>query len=101
MNGLERCARTLVAHEQFMFLEGRFMTNELKNSNFAALQSIGAGTFGEGVGGSVVHRLFRVVPGHDLDFMLEPSSLLMGCVYKLTRDASLEPDDTLVLAAYT
>lgn len=76
------------------------MSNDVKDGSLAGPQSIGVGTFGEGVEESIGHRLFRVVPGHDLDFVLEQSSLIMGCVYKLTREASLAPDDTLVLAAH-
>ncbi|MBA1200665.1 DUF3077 domain-containing protein [Pseudomonas capeferrum] len=69
-------------------------------TGLSTLQSIGVGTFDEGADESIGHRLFRVVPGHDLDYVLEQSLLMMGCVYKLTREASLAPDDTLVLAAY-
>ncbi|MBA1204982.1 DUF3077 domain-containing protein [Pseudomonas capeferrum] len=75
------------------------MNDECKNNRVTKLQSIGAGAFGGGVDGSIGHRLFRAVTGHDLDFVPEQSSLMMGCVYKLTREASLQPDDTRVLAA--
>ncbi|WP_313740621.1 DUF3077 domain-containing protein [Pseudomonas sp.] len=62
--------------------------------------SIGSATFGEGATGSSTHRLFRVVPGHQYDYLLEQANVLMSCVYKLTREASLEPDDTLIVAAH-
>ncbi|MBA1204441.1 DUF3077 domain-containing protein [Pseudomonas capeferrum] len=76
------------------------MSTEPAAPGHTASHSIGTGTFGEGLEGNIFHRLFRVVPGHDLDYVLEQSSRLMGCVYKLTHEASLEHDDTLVLAAY-
>lgn len=40
-----------------------------------------------------------MVPDHGLDDVLEQSSRLMGCVYKLTLEATLQQDDTLLLAA--
>lgn len=76
------------------------MKEDLDASCIRSDQSIGTGTFGEGAGGNTFHRLFRVVPGHDLGYMLEESSRLMGCVYKLTHEASLQQNDMLVLAAY-
>ena len=76
------------------------MSAKLAATDVSANQSVGTGTFGEGQECNIFHRLFRVVPGHDLDYVLEQSSRLMGCVYKLTHEASLERDDTLVLAAY-
>ena len=76
------------------------MDRELVAADGSADTSIGTGTFGEGAEGNIFHRLFRVVPGHDLDYVWEQSARLMDCVYKLTHEASLERDDTLVLAAY-
>lgn len=62
--------------------------------------SIGSATFGEGATSNSTHRLFRVVPGHQHDYLLEQANVLMSCVYKLTREASLEPDETLIIAAH-
>nr|WP_329604755.1 DUF3077 domain-containing protein [Pseudomonas fulva] len=61
-------------------------------------QTIGAGTSAK-ARAAIFHRLFQVVPDHGLDDVLEQSSRLMGCVYKLTLEATLQQDDTLLLAA--
>lgn len=63
-------------------------------------KSIGSATFGEGAKGHGSHRLFRVEPGHDQDYVLEQANLLMNCVYQLTREASVELDESLIVAAH-
>lgn len=60
----------------------------------------GVGSFGEGEGGKGAERLFRVAPGHRADFVLEQSAMLMGCAYKLTQQAAIDQDATLVWAAH-
>lgn len=66
----------------------------------SGIKTIGAGSFGEGEGGSSAERLFRVQPGHSADFALEQSAMLMKCVYTLTQQAALEQDGTLIWAAH-
>jgi hypothetical protein len=41
-----------------------------------------------------------VQAGHNADFALEQSALLLSCAYKLTLQAGIEPDGTLVWAAH-
>ncbi|MBV6289310.1 DUF3077 domain-containing protein [Pseudomonas aegrilactucae] len=63
-------------------------------------KTIGVGTFGEGDTGSSAERLFRVQPGHSADFALEQAAMLMSCVYKLTLQAGIQQDGSLVWAAH-
>lgn len=63
-------------------------------------QTIGVGTFGEGEEGSSAERLFRVQPGHSADFALEQAAMLMSCVYRLTQQAGLQQDGSLIWAAH-
>ncbi|PSS58524.1 DUF3077 domain-containing protein [Pseudomonas sp. BBP2017] len=67
---------------------------------YGPLKTCGAGSFGEGIGGRVEDRLFRTIAGHDLDYVLEQSAVMMSCVHKLTLQAAVEQDDTLVWAAH-
>lgn len=76
------------------------MSNQIPKHPNPDSVTIGSATFGEAATGTSTHRLFRVVPGHQHDYVLEQANVLMSCVYKLTREASLEPDDTLVVAAH-
>lgn len=76
------------------------MNDEPHTGNTIVLKTSGVGTFGETETGSSKERLFRVEPGHDANDVMAQLSLLMNCVYKLTRRASIERDDTLVYAAY-
>lgn len=68
--------------------------------NNSVFKTLGVGTFGEGEGGPTAERLFRVQPGHNADFALEQSALLATCAYKLTLQAGIEPDGTLIWAAH-
>lgn len=63
-------------------------------------KTIGVGTFGEGEEGASAERLFRVQPGHTADFALEQAAMLMSCVYKLTQQAGLQQDGSLIWAAH-
>ncbi|MEG0859615.1 MAG: DUF3077 domain-containing protein [Pseudomonas sp.] len=64
------------------------------------IKTCGLGSFGEGIGGRIEDRLFRITAGHDAQYALEQSSMLMSCVYKLTLQAGLDQDDTLAWAAH-
>lgn len=64
------------------------------------LRTLGVGTFGEGEGGLCAERLFRVQPGHTADFALEQAAMLISCVYKLTQQAGIEQDGSLIWAAH-
>ena len=77
-----------------------FVSSQSSKCAKAKTESIGSATFGEGAKGNSSHRLFRVEPGHDQDYLLEQANVLMSCVYKLTREASLEPDESLIVAAH-
>lgn len=66
------------------------------NVNFKELKTSGVGTFGEGVGGKIADRLFKVTPGHDADYALEQASVLLDCVYKMTLDAGVEGNGQMV-----
>ncbi|QGW77426.1 DUF3077 domain-containing protein [Pseudomonas alkylphenolica] len=68
--------------------------------NSGPLKTCGIGSFGEGIGGRIEDRLFRTTAGHDLDYALEQSSVLMSCVHKLTLQAAVDQDYTLVWAAH-
>ncbi|WP_312934219.1 DUF3077 domain-containing protein [Pseudomonas sp.] len=76
------------------------MSEQTSQQSDKASVSVGSATFGEGASGTSTHRLFRVIPGHDHDYLLEQASILMSCVYQLNREASLERDDKLIVAAY-
>ena len=76
------------------------MSDQTSNQPDAGSVSIGSGTFGEGAEGVSTQRLFRVIPGHDHDYLLEQANVLRGCVYHLTREASLERNDMLITAAH-
>ena len=45
-------------------------------------------------------RLFKVTPGHDAEYALEQAGVLMNCVYKITLQAGIDQDATLVWAAH-
>ncbi|WP_248921087.1 DUF3077 domain-containing protein [Pseudomonas entomophila] len=68
-----------------------------------SITTIGIGSFGES--GDLTHEqpLFRVVPGHTLDYALEQSTTLMTCAYTLS-DIALTQDlknaPTLLAAAH-
>lgn len=68
--------------------------------NDSVFITLGVGTFGEGEGGPTAERLFRVQPGHNADYALEQSALLLSCACKLTLQAGIEPDGTLIWAAH-
>lgn len=77
------------------------MTNsEHSKDHTAPLKTCGIGSFGEGIGGRIEDRLFRTTAGHDAQYALEQSSILMSCVYKITLQAGLDQDDTLAWAAH-
>lgn len=65
-----------------------------------SLKTVGAGTFGEGEGGPGADRLFRVQPGHAADFVLEQAAMLLTCVYKLTLQAGIQQDGSMIWAAH-
>ncbi|WP_422418632.1 DUF3077 domain-containing protein [Pseudomonas sp. GZD-222] len=65
-----------------------------------AYQNLWLGSFGEGIGGRIEDRLFRTTAGHDAQYALEQSSILMSCVYKITLQAGLDQDDTLAWVAH-
>lgn len=54
------------------------------------LKTSGIGTFGEGLGGTIADRLFKVTPGHDADYALEQATVLLDCIYKMTLEAGVE-----------
>lgn len=60
------------------------------NMKLKDLKTSGVGTFGEGVGGKIADRLFKVTPGHDAEYALEQASVLLDCVYKMTLEAGVE-----------
>ena len=64
------------------------------------LKTSGIGTFGEGVGGTIADRLFKVTPGHDADYALEQATVLLDCVYMLTLDAGVDGNGRTVWAAH-
>lgn len=68
--------------------------------NDSVFVTLGVGTFGEGEGGPTAERLFRVQPGHNADYALEQSALLLSCACKLTLQAGIEPDGKLIWAAH-
>ncbi|HKS11504.1 MAG TPA: DUF3077 domain-containing protein [Pseudomonas sp.] len=70
------------------------------NVNFKELKTSGVGTFGEGVGGKIANRLFKVTPGHDADYALEQASVLLDCVYKMTLHAGVEGNGQMVWGAH-
>ncbi len=76
------------------------MSNDSANTPQKHLKTCGVGTFGEGIGGRIADRLFKVTPGHDAEYALEQASVLMSCVYKITLEAGIERDDNLVWAAH-
>ncbi|MDZ5601811.1 DUF3077 domain-containing protein [Pseudomonas sp. RP23018S] len=76
------------------------MNTPSSRSSSPTTQSIGSATFGEGAKGLSTHRLFKVQPGHDHQYLLEQTSILMNCVYRLTLEASLERNDALIVAAH-
>ncbi|CAG8871325.1 hypothetical protein PS627_04394 [Pseudomonas fluorescens] len=63
-------------------------------------KTTGVGTFGEGIGGCISDRLFKVAPGHDAEYALEQASVLLDCVYRMTLQAGVERDDILVWGAH-
>ncbi|MCP6698091.1 DUF3077 domain-containing protein [Pseudomonas donghuensis] len=63
-------------------------------------KTAGIASFGNGESGHSTQRLFRVEPGHSAAFALEQSAVLMGCVHRLTLQAGIEHDATLVWAAH-
>ncbi|HKS14022.1 MAG TPA: DUF3077 domain-containing protein [Pseudomonas sp.] len=69
-------------------------------SHLKHLKTTGTGSFGEGVGGRVADRLFKVTPGHDAEYALEQATVLMDCVYKMTLQSGVERDDILVWVAH-
>ncbi|SDQ38649.1 Protein of unknown function [Pseudomonas sp. UC 17F4] len=64
------------------------------------VKTIGVGTFGEGPSGKTTERLFRVEPGHSVEFVLEQAALLMGCVNKLTHHVMIEENEAMTCAAH-
>ncbi|MGH8438741.1 MAG: DUF3077 domain-containing protein [Pseudomonas sp.] len=77
------------------------MTDRKKPSDSSEpLKTSGIGSFGEGIGGRVDDRLFRTTAGHDVDYALEQSAVMMSCVHKLTLQAAVDQDYTLVWAAH-
>ncbi|HKS12518.1 MAG TPA: DUF3077 domain-containing protein [Pseudomonas sp.] len=54
------------------------------------LKTSGIGTFGEGVGGKIADRLFKVTPGHDAEYAMEQAAVLLDCAYKMTLEAGVE-----------
>lgn len=68
--------------------------------NLKELKTSGIGTFGEGVGGKIADRLFKVTPGHDAVYALEQASVLLDCVYSMTLDAAVEENGRTVWAAH-
>ncbi|ROL75628.1 DUF3077 domain-containing protein [Pseudomonas vranovensis] len=74
------------------------MDEDLKSAS--TFKTAGIAAFGEGESGHSTQRLFRVEPGHSAAFALEQSSLLMGCVNRLTLQAGIEHDPKLTWAAH-
>ncbi|UVL55584.1 DUF3077 domain-containing protein [Pseudomonas sp. B21-035] len=72
----------------------------MNDDHASALKTIGVGTFGEGPGGKTTERLFRVEPGHSVEFVLEQAALLMGCVSKLTHHVMIEDSEAMTCAAH-
>lgn len=70
------------------------------NDKPGLLKTCGIGSFGEGISGRIEDRLFRTAAGQDLEYVLEQSAVMMSCVYKLTLQAAVDQDDTLVWAAH-
>lgn len=69
-------------------------------SNARNLKTTGMGSFGEGIGGRVADRLFKVTPGHDAEYALEQAAVLIDCVYRMTLQSAVEREDTLVWGAH-
>lgn len=61
-----------------------------------ALKTSGVATFGEGVGGKIADRLFKVTPGQDADYALEQAAVMLDCVYKMTLEAGVNGNGELV-----
>ncbi|PSS56509.1 DUF3077 domain-containing protein [Pseudomonas sp. BBP2017] len=76
------------------------MNKDSIGGNSTGLKTIGVGVFGEGASGTAADRLFRVVPGHNADFVLEQAALLMNCVSKLTQHVLFEQDEAMICAAH-
>ncbi|VVP75957.1 hypothetical protein PS910_01495 [Pseudomonas fluorescens] len=70
------------------------------NMKLKELKTPGIGTFGEGVGGKIADRLFKVQPGHDAEYALEQASVLLDCVYKMTLDAGIDGNGQMVWGAH-
>ncbi|WP_252091393.1 DUF3077 domain-containing protein [Pseudomonas sp. MWU13-3659] len=72
-------------------------------SNERPITTLGIGSFGESGEINNEQPLFRVVPGHALDYVLEQSTTLMTCAYTLS-DIALTQDlknaPTLLAAAH-
>ena len=76
------------------------MTSDPSNKKTTHYQTTGKGSFGEGIGGRIADRMFKVTPGHDAGYALEQATVLMDCVYQMTLRAGVERDDTLVWGAH-
>ena len=76
------------------------MKSDASGKDTKQLKTCGIGSFGEGVGGYVDERLFKVVAGHDAEYALEQASMLLNCVYRITLQGGMERDTTLVWAAH-
>ncbi|CAG8871031.1 hypothetical protein PS627_04246 [Pseudomonas fluorescens] len=70
------------------------------NMKLKELKTTGIGTFGEGVGGKIADRLFKVQPGHDAEYALEQASVLLDCVYNMTLDAGVDGNGQMVWGAH-
>ena len=64
--------------------------------DFKELKTSGIGTFGEGAGGRIADRLFKVTPGHDAEYAMGQATALLDCVYKMTLEAGVEGNSQYV-----
>ena len=74
------------------------MSKDSDIDRVAGIKTPGIASCGEGE--NVPARLFRVMAGVPIDYALEQSSVLRGCVHRLTYVGVMENDDTLVWAAH-